>query len=128
MNALLPAAAAFSTALLFAAASSAQDWDCTDAGNLPQQGMNMCAHKDFERADRALNVAWKGAWGDVQKTKGQVHPLLQAQRAWIAYRESQCEAEGRSFEGGSLQPFIISSCMARMTRQRTEELLIYQDK
>ncbi len=104
----------------------AQDWDCTNAGNLPQQGMNFCAAQDFEKADAALNAAWSLIRKDAIKASDGADPLLAGQRAWLEYRDHQCEAESLIFEGGSLQPLIISSCRARMTRDRTEELLLME--
>ena len=118
-----------SSALAFSAlshAAIAQDWDCTDAGNLPQQGMNFCAAKDFEKADAALNAAWSLIRKDAIKASDGSDPLLAGQRAWLNYRDQQCDAESLIFEGGSLQPLIISSCRARMTRDRTEELLLME--
>ncbi len=48
--------------------------------------------------------------------------LLDSQQAWSNYREKQCAAEGRNWEGGSAQPMIIAGCMGRSAKQRTEDL------
>jgi len=48
--------------------------------------------------------------------------LLEAQRAWLVYRDAQCRLEGYSLLGGSAQPMIVSGCLAMLTRQRTQEL------
>ena len=131
MRRLVPA---LGLACLSAAPALSQDWDCSKAGDLPQQGMNYCAYEDWQTADRALNVAWKKVrehMKSVDETNREYYPdlangeesLLKAQRAWIDYRDGHCEAEGASFTGGSIQPLIINSCMASMTRKRTEELL-----
>lgn len=104
----------------------AQDWDCSKAGELPQQGMNFCAAQDFNNADAALNAAWTLMRKDAVKPSNGPDPLLIGQRAWLVYRDNQCEAESVVFEGGSLQPFIHASCRARMTRARTEELLLME--
>ncbi|MEO9540490.1 MAG: lysozyme inhibitor LprI family protein [Lentilitoribacter sp.] len=104
----------------------AQDWDCSNAGELPQQGMNYCAAQDFHKADLALNAAWSLIRKDAIKRSDGEDPLLTGQRAWLDYRDNQCEAESLVFEGGSLQPFINASCRARTTRARTEELLLME--
>lgn len=112
----------------------AQDWDCSNADDLPQQGMNFCAHQDWQAADRALNATWKEVrdyMKSLDEGNREYYPdqadgeenLLKAQRAWIDYRDGQCAAEGAQFTGGSMQPLIINSCLATMTRKRTEELL-----
>ncbi|MEO0635249.1 MAG: lysozyme inhibitor LprI family protein [Pseudomonadota bacterium] len=102
------------------------DPDCSDPGNLPQQGMNYCAAKEFERADAALNAAWKLLRPTATKASDGSDPMLQAQRAWIRYRDGQCDAEGLHFEGGSLEPFIVAQCRTRMTQARTQELLLME--
>ncbi|MEP2979357.1 MAG: lysozyme inhibitor LprI family protein [Lentilitoribacter sp.] len=104
----------------------AQDWDCSKTGELPQQGMNFCAAQDFHKADAALNAAWSLIRKDAIKRSDGEDPLLTGQRAWLDYRDNQCEAESLFFEGGSLQPFINASCRARTTRARTEELLLME--
>lgn len=113
----------------FAAMSSSavsQDWDCTNAGDLPQQGMNFCAAQDFNKADAALNAAWSLIRKNAVKSSDGNDPLLSGQRAWLEYRDLQCEAESLVFEGGSLQPLINLTCRARITRDRTEELLLME--
>ena len=127
MRALLP------FVVLMAASVSplgAQDIDCSDPGNLPQQGMNYCALKDFEAEDRKLNAAWKRVFGEIKARdadlgepfRGMPDALLNAQRSWIAFRDGHCETEGFKYRGGSIEPLIYHSCRAEMTRQRTQQL------
>lgn len=117
------------------APATAQEWDCSDPGELPQQGMNYCAALDYQKADRALNAAWPiliermkeidALSGDFFADQANAHEnLLKAQRAWIDYRDGQCEAEGAQYAGGSIRPLIEATCKADLTRQRTEQLLL----
>lgn len=114
--------------------AAAQDWNCSDPGNLPQMGMNYCAYEDWQKADRELNAVWPKARAHMKAIDADsreffpeqaigAESLLKAQRAWIDYRDGQCEAEGAQFAGGSIRPLIVNSCLADKTRQRTEELL-----
>ena len=113
-----------------APAASAQDWDCTRADDLPQQGMNYCAHLDYQAADAELNAVWKEVYAAIRARDGEMsadmrgwpQALLSAQRAWIDYRDGQCAAEGFAFRGGTMEPLIVSGCKAEMTRKRTAEL------
>ena len=108
----------------------AQEIDCSDPGNLPQQGMNYCALKEFEAEDRKLNTAWKRVYSEVKARdadlgedfRGMPEALLNAQRSWIAFRDDHCETEGFVYRGGSIEPLIYHSCRAEMTRQRTKQL------
>ncbi|WP_417247908.1 lysozyme inhibitor LprI family protein [Celeribacter sp.] len=103
------------------AAGFAQERDCADP--VSQSDMNTCAYEAWQRADVDLNDTYARAmevargWSD-----GAAEALRAAQRAWIPYRDAACTAEGFLFEGGSMEPFIVNSCLEHLTRQRTEEL------
>lgn len=119
--------------LFLAAPAAAQDspWDCADPGNLPQQGMNYCAYEDFLEADRILNEVWDEVYPQIQNRdldlqddlQGWDEALLAAQRAWLTFRDKHCETEGFMFRGGTMEPFIVASCRADLTKERTKQLL-----
>ncbi len=102
--------------------------DCSKAET--QSDMNICSEQDFQKADAALNVQYKKTRAGMQQTdadlegemKGAEAALLAGQRGWIAYRDGECEAEGFQARGGSMEPLLVSSCKATMTRLRTKEL------
>ncbi len=131
------AAGILGAVLLFAASAFAGDgdpeWDCNFADQLPQQGMNFCAAEDFRAADQELNAVYKRVRAYMKQTDkdvaewnedlvGAEKALLKAQRAWIDYRDGQCEDEGFKARGGSLEPLLVATCMADLTRRRTKEL------
>ncbi|MEM0899194.1 MAG: lysozyme inhibitor LprI family protein [Pseudomonadota bacterium] len=127
--------AAIFLCLIASLPAAAQELNCDQPENLPQQGMNMCAFEDWQKADRALNEAWPKvrAWAKANdeatiewrpELADTEDNLLKAQRAWIAYRDGHCETEGLRYAGGSIVPLIVNSCKAEMTRQRTEELIL----
>lgn len=104
--------------------------DCKDAQT--QSDMNICAAEDYQAADKALNaqwlatkkaaIVWDGLTGSEDGPGGAEERLLKAQRAWLAYRDSQCDAVGFTVEGGTIRPLVVSNCLADLTRKRTEEL------
>jgi len=115
--------------------SGAQDGepevDCDNAET--QMEMNICADRDYADADGELNAAYKKAMAAAQKMDveykdmgeqyvGAVDALKRAQRAWIGYRDGQCELAGFEARGGSLEPLLVSGCLADLTRKRTAEL------
>lgn len=120
--------------LLAIAANPAEEpaLDCENA--ITQQDMNRCAHLDYEEADRALNAQWAETSAVMKKwdaeymelirdgRPGFYQALLEAQRAWLAFRDAHCLSEGFGARGGSLEPLLVSTCKTRMTKQRTEEL------
>ncbi|MCU0832496.1 MAG: lysozyme inhibitor LprI family protein [Rhizobiaceae bacterium] len=115
--------------MLLAAPAWSQDFDCGNPDELPQQGMALCADQDFRNADAELNRVWRQVRDVIQASEreydgyaGWFETLRASQRAWIGYRDSQCEAEGYQMAGGSAQGMLIFMCLARLTRTRTEEL------
>ena len=86
-----------------------------------QVEMNECAAAEYQAADAALNAAWGPAKAFFDGM-GHGAALLDAQRKWIAYRDAACQAEILPYDGGSIQPLIYSTCMTRITRQRTDAL------
>jgi len=109
------------------------DQECLDATG--QMMINACSAQRFERADAELNRIWtemiagareddrspdSGRTAEDQRSEEEI--LRTAQRAWIAFRDAHCEYEGLSERGGSMEPMIVSDCMAELTRQRIAQL------
>jgi len=118
--------------LLKDAPASSEDVRSVDCSNAQTQAdMNQCAADDYRKADAAMNAQWAEtraamlAWdkaSPASDNNGAAKRLLASQRAWLAYRDAACDVEGYSVEGGSMQPLIVSSCLAELTMRRTEEL------
>lgn len=110
-------------------------WNCDEPQ--AQQEMNYCAAQDFKRADEALNLQWAetsaamkarderretGALPELDDRPGYFQTLLEAQRAWIAFRDAHCRSEGYYARGGSLEPLLVSTCKTTLTEARTQQL------
>ena len=117
--------------LLAAFPAAAQDWNCEDADNLPQQGMNYCAGLEFQKADAELNALWPQLVAQAEENDaldvddgrpGYRETLVSAQRAWIAFRDANCAYSGYQAKGGSLEPLLVAACLTHMTEQRIGEL------
>ena len=110
------------------------EFDCVKRAT--QADMNVCSFRDYLRSDIELNRVWsqvasryrgkgKHTKSDPQSEFGS---LLDAQRAWLIYREKQCDGEGMGYEGGSMRPLVENSCRERVTLQRIDELkLLLED-
>jgi Uncharacterized protein conserved in bacteria len=116
-------------ALLLAAPLSAQSApDCSKA--VAQSDLNQCAAAEYEAADKQLNLVWKQAREKAKEIdsglegslKGAEEALLAAQRGWIAYRDGHCKLAGFEARGGSMEPMLVSGCLAETTRLRTRQL------
>ena len=117
-------------AVLFAGPVWAQDVDCNAAET--QTEMTFCAEQDWNDADAALNEAYQGAMAYLKQIdadlaaedRGGVDFLRQAQRDWISFRDNACAAEGYTMHLGSAEPMVIYGCRARLTVQRTDDLIL----
>lgn len=116
--------------LLVDAPTSAQEPQPNCKDPQTQTDMTICAGRDLADADKALNAQYqvtrktlkeRDAGASVELRGGE-EALLKAQRAWLAYRDAQCASAGFQARGGSMEPMLISSCEADLTRKRTEEL------
>lgn len=103
---------------LLASPTVVQASDCSGAET--QADMNACAAQELAAAEVELEVALR----TLQRSQAEIKraPLDRAQGAWTSYRDAQCAFEGASVEGGSLQPMVVSFCLAELTRARTEQL------
>ncbi len=95
-----------------------------------QADLNTCAGFDFDKADKALNAQYKKTRAAMvaidadldNNMKGAEKALIKAQRAWVDYRDGECEAQGFQARGGSMEPMLVSGCKADLTKKRTKEL------
>jgi uncharacterized protein YecT (DUF1311 family) len=105
--------------------------DCDNA--MTQADMNMCAGIAYEKADAELNKVyaevrakmreWDKDLNEMSREMaGAERALTAAQHGWIAYRDGACELAGFEARGGSMEPMVVSGCLAQMTAKRTEEL------
>ncbi|MXN49063.1 DUF1311 domain-containing protein [Shinella kummerowiae] len=131
LRVLLAFAAVFMSASFASAQDGEPEVDCDNA--MAQIEMNICAGRDYQAADTELNAVYKKAMAaaremDVQAKEmgehyvGAVDALKRAQRSWIGYRDGQCELAGFEARGGSMEPMLVSGCLADLTRKRTAEL------
>ena len=82
--------------------------------------MKECAADELAVADRELNQIYA-------QIKARLQPRVMtqtrdAQRKWVSFRDAACDAEGLLYEGGSLQGLVITNCLTRLTRERTQHL------
>lgn len=123
--------------LLLAQPADVPECDREAADRGVQQAMNLCAARDFARADAALNAQWQrtravmkerdAQWSRYNARDRDARPgffatLLEAQRAWLEYRDAHCRGEGYFARGGSLEPLLVSTCKTALTEARTRQL------
>lgn len=89
--------------------------------NLDMRG---CSLQAYTSADEELNLEYKKLQkrifeGDSAEVKSR---LVEAQRAWIQFRDKECSLRGADMLGGSGENTIIAGCLADKTIQRAKDL------
>ena len=84
-----------------------------------QAVINRCLEGVFTRADAALNRQWQET---LAARASSAEQLRTAQRAWLAYRDAQCESAVPPVASAEIQTSERLLCRTRMTEARTHEL------
>src|SRR4029453_1393869 len=82
-----------------------------------QSDLNICADQDFKAADKALNQVYseivKRLAGDPDGRKR----LVATQKAWIAFRDAECDFQSGNSIQGSIYPLLVLTCRTAMTNK-----------
>jgi uncharacterized protein YecT (DUF1311 family) len=118
----------FAVLIALSLPAAAQDVDCSSV--VTQMEMNTCAAQDWEEADARLNDVYARTLATLQEADAnypidgasEEDRLRAAQRAWVAYRDANCDSAGYPMRGGSAEPLLFYGCLRAMTDARIEEL------
>ncbi|MEP3436636.1 MAG: lysozyme inhibitor LprI family protein [Hoeflea sp.] len=107
--------------------------DCIDPQD--QYSMTYCAGVDYDNADADLNALWPEAVAAAKRQDEYIaedarsrgvptafEALRTAQRAWLKFRDAECEYQSYAFFGGTGQSMVGSACLAQLTRDRIDQL------
>jgi uncharacterized protein YecT (DUF1311 family) len=87
-------------------------------------GMVRCTGEEAAAWDDALNTAYTALHDSLNAS--QAAALREAQRAWIALRDTDCSYLASYFEGGSMAQIEHANCVLHKTAERTIELQRWQ--
>lgn len=82
--------------------------------------MKICASENLEEQDKRLNEVYAKLMNKLDK--GEQKKLKIAQRAWITYRDANCDFAAGEMRGGTGEGLIYVSCLGSMTSDRADEL------
>ncbi|MEY4927459.1 MAG: hypothetical protein RI894_1895 [Bacteroidota bacterium] len=90
-----------------------------------QAELNQTSAAEYKVADKQLNLVYNKVVkvADAQSKAA----LLEAEKAWIKYRDLHCKYACMQYDGGSIYPLMYNSCLTEMTKQRTKELTALLD-
>lgn len=92
---------------------------------ITQAQMNECSALSYREADTQLNTIYKSIMGEIKVQAEMAQHLKAAQKIWIIFRDAECKFVADRSAGGSIQPMVLSACLDRLTRARTEQLKSY---
>jgi len=89
-----------------------------------------CIAAETEVWDRLLNQTYRetrARFAERDRTEGNAalpieDALVEAQRAWIAFRDAECALNYAAFQGGTIRSVVSASCALAMTARRTVQL------
>jgi uncharacterized protein YecT (DUF1311 family) len=99
--------------------SSKQFSTCMDKSGGVTSGMIECITTEHKLQDARLNKAYKALSADLQPARKT--QLLEAQRAWIKFRDTNCSFYADP-DGGSMARVNANDCVMRATTERAREL------
>ena len=92
--------------------------DCANASTTID--MAQCADIDYQAADKRLNRSY-GAFKKTLDAEG-AKLLLESQRAWLKFRDTNCALAADQARGGTMAPLLTLGCLADLTAKRAKEL------
>ncbi len=109
---------------LLGLSSPAFSQDCAPTDE-SQLCLNVRAGADYEAEDARLNKAYHEIMQRLSDSPEDKKLLQAAQRAWIAFRDAECDFSTNDSKDGSIYPMLVSGCRADLTKARTEQLGAY---
>lgn len=92
--------------------------------------INLCLSQAYEASDRRLNQAYQtllrrltpGSAADSTDYSLVRRQLVDAQLAWIRYRDLDCRAKYTLFAAGSIRHAVLLGCLLERSEERTAQL------
>ncbi len=97
--------------------------DCNP--NLSQAELNNCYGNMYKRADAELNALYRQITGRLKDDKETAKLLVAAQRAWVAFRDAECDFSASGVAGGTAYGMIVAICLDKLTSQRINDFKTY---
>lgn len=85
-----------------------------------QVDMNRCSALELEAATKEINRVYNEY--RARLSEAQRNQIREVQLAWIGFRDLACKFEASGARGGTANSMVLSSCLTRMTKARTQEL------
>jgi uncharacterized protein YecT (DUF1311 family) len=108
-----------------ATASIAQAAEGCDAPGLSQGEVNDCYGNAYKMADAELNVLYRQITARLRDDEATTTLLVAAQRAWVAFRDAECDFSASEVSGSSAYGMIAAICLDKLTGKRIDDFKNY---
>jgi uncharacterized protein YecT (DUF1311 family) len=108
-----------SGALVSASSCFAAQPECLNSAPT-QLAMDECVGRSMKASDQKLNETYHALLAKVSKSGAD--QLRKAQRAWLAWRDAQCEFNTMGTRGGSINSSMYGLCIDELTQEQTRRL------
>ncbi|MEC4819270.1 MAG: lysozyme inhibitor LprI family protein [Scytonema sp. PMC 1069.18] len=95
----------------------AQKVNCNKAVTTPE--LKYCSQLSYQAADKKLNQTYQKIIPTLNSE--QRRSLISAQKAWIQFRDNNCNFETYASRGGTGYEIFRNGCLQRLTEQRTKD-------
>jgi len=93
--------------------------------NQSQAELNECYGAAYKKTDAELNLLYRQITGRLKNDNATTKLLVAAQRAWVAFRDAECEFSASGVAGGSIYGMILAICLDKLTSKRIDDLKNY---
>ncbi len=107
--------------------------DCSKAISTPD--LNTCAKQDQKEVEAELNTVYKevirslsGPDTELEKPSEVKSALIKAQRAWVKFREADCNAVYLKHMSGTIRTVMYIGCMQSHAEQRIKALKNFSEQ
>ncbi|WP_202908576.1 lysozyme inhibitor LprI family protein [Labrys sp. WJW] len=97
--------------------------DCANAAD--EAALNQCAGKSLKASDGELNTLYKQIQKRLNDDADKTKLLVAAQRAWVAFRDAECNFSSAGVTGGTLYPLAVTQCRDGLTKDRIKTFKTY---
>lgn len=108
---------------LMANAALVQAADCDSLTN--QNAINQCISNEYKSSDAELNKLYKEISTRLKDNADTLKALRTSQRAWIGFRDAECDFAAINTQGGSIHAMLITSCRNELTQARIKDFNNY---
>lgn len=108
-----------------APASTAHATVACNTLNGSQAALNQCYGDAYKKSDAELNALYRQVETRLKDDAATVKLLVTAQKAWVAFRDAECDFSTSGAAQGSIHPMILAICLDELTRVRIKNFRGY---